>query len=101
MLTHVRAGALLTSGQYLQLLLENSRGIVGTEHLGCQPIHRVLQVLVQAGGLVMWEEMDPINMVSMETSSPQAMPDFLEEPGKITLAAESEQKLPRPGWGQG
>jgi hypothetical protein len=42
---------LLTTGQHPQLLLQSDRGIVGPEHLGCQPFHQVLQVLVQAGSL--------------------------------------------------
>jgi len=37
--------------QYVQLILESKRGVVGTEHLGGQTRHEVLEMLVQFRGL--------------------------------------------------
>lgn len=51
MAPRVRRKNLLTPGQHPQLLLQSDGGIVGPEHLGCQPLHQVLQMLVQAGSL--------------------------------------------------
>lgn len=57
---------LLTPGQHAQLLLQSDGGIVGPEHLGGQPLHQVLQVLVQAGSLGA-ERRKESRMVSVET----------------------------------
>lgn len=44
----------LTAGELLQLLLQSDGGIVGTKHFRRQPVHQLLKVLVQNGGLERW-----------------------------------------------
>ena len=44
-------GWVLTASELLQLLLQGDGGVVGTEHLGRESVHQLLQVLVQDGSL--------------------------------------------------